>query len=181
MDKKTLPLMPKSAAVWLIDNSKLTFEQIAAFCGLHVLEIQNIADGEIAKGMMGMSPFTTGQITIESLKASEENSNLPLKLSEKYLRSISSLKPEKKKYTPLLRRRDKPDAILWLIKNCPSIKDLEIVKLVGTTKQTIESIKNGEYWNAANIRPRDPVLLGICTQIDLNKIVEKTNNRKLDN
>jgi hypothetical protein len=80
-----------------------------------------------------------------------------------------------------LRRRDKPDAILWLIKNCPSIKDLEIVKLVGTTKQTIESIKNGEYWNAANIRPRDPVLLGICTQIDLNKIVEKTNNRKLDN
>ncbi len=178
MEKKTLPLMPKSAAVWLIDNSTLTFKQIAHFCGLHELEIQNIADGETAKGMMGLSPITSGQITIEDLKAAEENSELFLNLSEKYLRSIASLKPDKKKYTPLLRRRDKPDAILWLIKNYPELKDLDIVKLVGTTKNTIESIRSSEYWNAPNIRPRDPVLLGICTQTDLNNIIAKANSRK---
>jgi hypothetical protein len=178
MDKKKLPLMPKAVAVWFIENSSITFKQIADFCGLHELEVQNMADGEISQSILGINPIIMGQITREDLEKCEKNPNLSLELSEKYLKSISSLKPVKKKYTPLARRRDKPDGILWLIKNYPEIKDLEITKLIGTTKRTIETIKSGEYWNAANARPRDPVLLGLCTQVDLDKIIEKSKNRK---
>ena len=178
MEKKKLPLMPKAAAVWFVDNSSLSFKQIADFCGLHELEIQNIADGETAQSIMGINPISTGQISREDLESCEKNPLLPLKLSDKYLKSISSLKPLNKKYTPLARRRDKPDGIMWLLKNSPEIKDLEIAKLIGTTKNIIESIKSGEYWNIANIRPRDPVLLGLCTQIDLDNILEKVKTRK---
>jgi hypothetical protein len=178
MEKKKLPLMPKAGAVWLVQNSSLTFKQIADFCGLHELEIQNIADGETAQGIMGINPIAAGQLTKEDLELCENNPLLPLKLSDKYLKSISSLKPLNKKYTPLARRRDKPDGIMWLLKNSPEIKDIEIAKLLGTTKNTIESIKSGEYWNIANIRPRDPVLLGLCTQVDLDNILDKVQARK---
>ncbi len=178
MNQIKSPLMPKACAVWLITNSSLTFKQIADFCGLHELEVQNIADGEIAQTILGINPITAGQITKEDLDACEKDSTLSLHLSEKYLKSISSLKPSNKKYTPLARRRDKPDGIMWILKNCPEIKDNEIVKLIGTTKKMIESIRNGEYWNLPNAKPRDPVLLGLCTQVDLDRVINKMNKSK---
>jgi hypothetical protein len=178
METKKLPLMPKATAVWLVENSSLTFKQIADFCGIHELEVQNIADGEIAQGIVGLDPITNGQITRSDLQESEKDQGLPLKLLDKYLKSISILKPANKKYTPLARRRDKPDGILWLLKNCPEMKDIEISKLIGTTKSMIESIRNGEYWNLTNMRPRDPVLLGLCTQIDLDRTIEKAKHRQ---
>ena len=178
METKKLPLMPKATAVWLVENSALTFKQIADFCGIHELEVQNIADGEIAQGIVGMDPINSGQITRKNLEDSEKDTSLSLKLLDKYIKSISILKPASKKYTPLARRRDKPDGILWLLKNCPEMKDIEISKLIGTTKSMIESIKSAEYWNLTNIRPRDPVLLGLCTQIDLDRAMEKARGRE---
>jgi hypothetical protein len=175
----TLPLMPKATAVWLIDNTSLSFDQIAEFCGLHPLEVQAIADGESARGIVGVNPILSGQITQADLKRAESNPNLPLKLSkdaEKH--NKAALKERSKgKYVPIARRQDKPDAIAWLLQNRPELSDNQIIKLVGTTKTTIDAVRNKEHWNSPNIRPRDPVLIGLCSQTQLDHICSAAHKR----
>ncbi|MCE2991563.1 MAG: DUF1013 domain-containing protein [Candidatus Jidaibacter sp.] len=166
------PLMPKATAVWLIENTTLTFEQIADFCGIHYLEVQGIADGDVAKGISGVDPIVAGQLTREELERCEKDPSAKLKLSESaakfnYAQSKNSTKG---KYTPVARRQDKPDAVAWILKNCPEISDAQIVKLIGTTKNTIESVRSKTHWNSQNIKPKDPVLLGLCSQSELDKI-----------
>lgn len=164
--------MPKATAVWLIENTSLTFEQIAEFCHLHLLEVQGIADGDVAKGIIGVDPIATGQLTREEIQRCEYNPNSYLKLSESVQKLIKEQKKQKQsaKYTPVARRQDKPDAVAWLIKNCPELSDNQITKLIGTTKTTIANVRDKSHWNAQNIRPRDPVLLGLCTQTELDKV-----------
>jgi hypothetical protein len=170
---KKLPLMPKATAIWLIDNTTLTFKQIADFCGMHELEVKGIADGEVAVGVIADNPITSGQLDKEEIQrcCKDPNAKLQLKLSNAY-ETVSKAKKKGAKYTPIARRQDKPDAIYWLIKNFPEIKDSTIIKLIGTTKSTVDAVRNRTHWNMANIRQRDPVLLGICSQTDLDKIVE---------
>jgi len=170
--KMSTPLMPKATAVWLIDNTTLTFEQIADFCGLHPLEIQGIADGEVSKGIMGVDPLNTGQLTSEEIKRCEADASLSLMLSEEAKRHLIVEKKSHKggKYTPVARRQDKPEAVAWLLKNCPELSDSQITKLIGTTKTTIESIRSKTHWNSSNINPKDPVLLGLCSQTELDKV-----------
>lgn len=178
---KKLPLMPKATAVWLIDNTTLTFKQIADFCGIHELEVKGIADGEVAVGVIADNPVTSGQIDKEEIErcSQDPNTKLQLKLSSAY-EAVSKTKKKGTKYTPIARRQDKPDAIYWLVKNFPEIKDSTIIKLIGTTKSTVDAVRNRTHWNMTNIRQRDPVLLGICSQTDLDKVVEsarvETNN-----
>jgi hypothetical protein len=166
------PLMPKATAIWLIENTTLTFEQIADFCGLHSLEVQGIADGEVAKGIIGIDPITAGQLTKEEISRCEQNPKLRLNLSEGAQRLMKEQAKQKKgaKYTPVARRQDKPDAVAWLLKHCPELNDSQIMKLIGTTKSTINSLRDKSHWNLQNIRPRDPVLLSLCTQTELDKI-----------
>lgn len=173
------PLMPKSTAVWLIENTTLTFEQIAEFCSLHPLEVQGIADGEVAKGIVGIDPITTGQITKDELNRCEKDAAARLKLSEEAKKFLMVEKKHKKggKYTPVARRQDKPEAVAWLLKNCPEINDSQITKLIGTTKNTINSIRDKTHWNTSNIKPKDPVLLGLCSQSELDKIFEIAKKR----
>ncbi|MSO13708.1 hypothetical protein h2es_0450 [Rickettsiales endosymbiont of Trichoplax sp. H2] len=168
------PLMPKATAVWLVENTSLTFDQIANFCGLHVLEVQGIADGEVAKGIKGVDPITHGQITSQELHKCEDDSNAQLTLSASAIKLMKEqeISNKKGKYVPVARRQDKPNAILWLLKNCPELTDAQISKLIGTTKNTINLIKNKTHWNYTNLRAKDPVLLGLCTQADLNYITE---------
>jgi len=165
-------LMPKATAVWLVDNTALTFDQIARFCSLHPLEVKTIADGEAAQGIKGLNPLTTGQLTREEISKGEENPEHKLQLA-----AAKIALPEKKRrgprYTPLSRRQDRPNAILWLVRNHPELKDTQISRLAGTTKSTIEQIRNRTHWNAANLTPMDPVTLGLCSQIDLDIEVEK--------
>jgi hypothetical protein len=170
---KKFPLMPKATAIWLIDNTTLTFKQIADFCGMHELEVKGIADGEVAVGVIADNPITSGQLDKEEIErcCKDPNAKLQLKLSNAY-ETVSKVKKKGAKYTPIARRQDKPDAIYWLIKNFPEIKDSTIIKLIGTTKSTVDAVRNRTHWNMANIRQRDPVLLGICSQTDLDKIVE---------
>ena len=170
---KKLPLMPKATAIWLIDNTTLTFKQIADFCGMHELEVKGIADGEVAVGVIADNPITSGQLDKEEIErcCKDPNAKLQLKLSNAY-ETVSKVKKKGAKYTPIARRQDKPDAIYWLIKNFPEIKDSTIIKLSGTTKATVDAVRNRTHWNMANIRQRDPVLLGICSQTDLDKVVE---------
>ena len=176
------PLMPKGTAVWLIDNTSLTFEQIAEFCGLHPLEIKGMADGEVASGIMGISPIGNGQVTQECIARCEKNPKLKLELTLKAQKYSTIESKRKSKYVPVARRGDKPDAIAWLLKNCQNIKDTQITKLIGTTKTTVEALKNKNHRDMANIRPRDPVLLGICLQSELDKLLEKTGvHEKTDN
>lgn len=175
-----LPLMPKATAVWLIDNTSLTFKQIADFCGMHELEVKGIADGDVAPGIVGIDPIIAGQLTLEEIKNCEQNANLKLKVKvDRFLEGIEK-KKKQTKYTPIARRQDKPDAIYWLVKNYPEIQDALVIKLIGTTKTTIEAIRNRQHWNMKNIRPRDPVLLGICTQIELNTLLESISKPKGD-
>jgi uncharacterized protein len=166
------PLMPKATAVWLIENTTLTFDQIAGFCGLHPLEIQGIADGEVAKGIVGIDPVTNGQLSVEEIKRCEQDEKLALRLSEDAIKHLIVEQKSHKggKYTPVARRQDKPEAVAWLLKNCPELLDSQITKLIGTTKATIDSIRNKTHWNAQNIKPKDPVLLGLCSQTELDKI-----------
>lgn len=173
--RKQLPLMPKATAVWLVDNTTLTFKQIAEFCGMHELEVKGIADGEVAKGVMGMDPTNNGQITKEELEKGQADTNhtLQLNVNEAYESVNNNNKKKTARYTPIARRQDKPDAIFWLVKNFPEITDAEIIKLIGTTKTTVESIRGRSHWNIKNMRPRDPVLLGICGQRELDRLVEK--------
>ena len=167
------PLMPKSTAVWLIDNTSLTFEQIAKFCNLHVLEVQGIADGEVAIGIQGKSPIIAGELTLEEINKCEKDNTLLLKIIEDKIPLSSDTKKKKRSFTPASRRVMIPDAIAWLTKHYPELKDSQIIKLVGTTKNTINSVKNREHWNMQNISPRDPVLLSLCKQTELSTAVSK--------
>jgi uncharacterized protein len=168
------PLMPKATAVWLLENTGLTFDQIADFCGLHVLEVHGIADGEVAKGIRGVNPITHGQITSDEISRCEEDSSARLKLSASAVKLMKEqeVNNKKSKYIPVARRQDKPNAIAWILKNCPEITDAQISKLIGTTKNTINLIRNKTHWNYSNLRAKDPVLLGLCTQADLNYVSE---------
>lgn len=167
-----LPLMPKATAVWLIENTTLSFEQIGDFCGMHALEVQGIADGEVAIGIVGKNPVENGQLSLEEIKRCEGNEKARLTLQDE-ARKYMDKRPKGGRYTPVARRQDKPDAISWLLKNCPELSDAHIVRLIGTTKSTIESIRSKSHWNSQNIKPKDPVLLGLCTQIDLEYAVDK--------
>ncbi len=172
------PLMPKATAVWLVDNTSLTFEQISHFCAMHPLEVKGIADGDVAQGIKGLDPVSTGQLTREQIEKAEENPELELTLLK-----TSHDAPERKKrrgprYTPLSRRQDRPDAIYWMVRNHPEISDAQISKLVGTTKPTIQTIRDRTHWNSANLKPIDPVALGLCTQTDLDEVVRKAAAKK---
>ena len=171
------PLMPKATAVWLVSNTSLTFEQIAAFCGLHVLEVKGIADGDVAQGIKGLDPVTSGQLTREAIEEAERDSSRDLHLAEPKV--IVPETPTRKgpRYTPVSRRQDRPNAVLWLLRNHPELKDSQIMRLVGTTKPTITQIRERSHWNAPNLTPQDPVTLGLCSQIDLDAEVKKAARR----
>jgi len=167
-------LMPKATAVWLVDNTALTFEQIAQFCTLHPLEVKAIADGESAQGIKGMDPVITGQLSRDEIAKAERDSNYRLKLQDPKVR-VPESKRKGPRYTPLSKRQDRPNAILWLVRNHPELKDAQISRLVGTTKSTIEQIRERKHWNSANLTPMDPVTLGLCSQIDLDLEVQRAS------
>ncbi|ACB93752.1 DUF1013 domain-containing protein [Beijerinckia indica] len=161
------PLMPKATAVWLVENTSLTFDQIADFCKLHPLEVKGIADGEVAAGIKGHDPITSGQLTREEIAHSEKNPSRALQLAQSKVR-LPETRRRGARYTPLSRRQDRPNAILWLVRNHPELKDAQIMRLVGTTKTTLQAIRNRTHWNSAALTPTDPVTLGLCTQMDLD-------------
>ncbi|MFD0915164.1 DUF1013 domain-containing protein [Pseudahrensia aquimaris] len=165
-------LMPKATAVWLVDNTALTFEQIANFCSLHHLEVKSIADGDSAQGIKGLDPVSTGQLSRDDIKAAEADPTKRLKLLDPKVR-VPELKKKGPRYTPVSRRQDRPSAILWLVRSHPELKDAQIIRLVGTTKTTIAAIRDRTHWNINNLQPLDPVTLGICSQIDLDFEVAK--------
>ena len=170
-------LMPKATAVWLVDNTSLSFDQIAEFCKLHPLEVKAIADGEAAQGIKGLDPISTGQLSRDELEKAQADTNYKLKLQESRIK-IPAAKRKRPRYTPVSKRQDRPNAIRWLLRNHPELKDSQIIRLVGTTKTTIESIREGSHWNAANLTPMDPVTLGLCTQIALDMEVQKANRNR---
>jgi uncharacterized protein len=173
----TKPLMQKATAVWLVDNTSLTFEQIAEFCGMHYLEIKGIADGDVAHGVRGKNPITAGELTRDEIKRGENNPNYKLRLAEAKV-EIPEIKVKKRpRYTPVSRRQDRPNAVLWLLRNHPELKDAQIMRLVGTTKPTIQQIRDRSHWNSANLQPQDPVTLGLCSQTDLDLEVQKGATR----
>jgi hypothetical protein len=167
-------LMPKATAVWLVDNTALSFEQIATFCKLHPLEVKAIADGESAQGIKGLDPIATGQLSRDEIVRAEGNPNHKLKISEPKVR-VPESKRKGPRYTPVSKRQDRPNAILWLVRNHPELKDAQISRLVGTTKSTIEQIRERTHWNSANLTASDPVTLGLCSQIDLDLEVERAS------
>lgn len=165
-----LPLMPKATAVWLVENTALTFEQIGDFCGMHPLEIQGIADGEVSGGIRGHDPIASGQLSSENIAECEKDADKHLELLSNAKQYIMQ-KAKGSRYTPVARRQDKPDAIAWIVKNYPAMTDGQIAKLVGTTKNTIVAVRSKSHWNSSNIKSRDPVLLGLCTQTHLDAAV----------
>ncbi|MBF8246672.1 MAG: DUF1013 domain-containing protein [Rickettsia sp.] len=168
------PLMPKSTAVWLIENTALTFRQIAKFCDIHELEVQAIADQKSYSGIIGISPIRNGQLSQAQIDKCSKEPTLDLIMEREYIiGSLEKRTAKKARYTPIIRRQDKPSAILWLINKFPQIDDNKIIKLIGTTRKTIESIRNKEHWNIVNIKPKDPVVLGLCSQHDLNELEKK--------
>ena len=171
-------LMPKATAVWLVDNTSMTFEQIADFCGLHPLEVKGIADGEVARDIRGADPIANGQLTREELDRAGANPKYRMKAQKS--RHAELLKPQKKapRYTPVSRRQDRPDAIAWFLRNHPEIADSQIAKLLGTTKATIDQVRNRTHWNSANIKPVDPVTLGLSTQLELDAIVRRAAEKR---
>ncbi len=171
----TLPLMPKATAVWLIENTSLTFEQIADFCGMHPLEVKGIADGEVAVGIIGMNPITNEQVSKEEIARCEQNPKATLHLSQHAQKHVKITNKKRKTahYTPIARRQDKPDAVAWFVRYYPTVTDQQIIKIIGTTKNTINSVKLRSHWNMTNIKPRDPVLLGLCSQTELESLLEK--------
>ena len=175
MDNK--PFMPKATAVWLVENTKISFKQIADFCALHELEVKGIADGDVAKGIKAYNPILAGQLTREEIEEASKDDNRPLTLNKKAL----DIKSQKKgqKYIPLSKRQDRPNAALWLIKNYPQLSDGQIGKLVGSTKNTVSLIKKNKYWNSSNLTPKDPVVSNLCSQIDIKNAADKAN-RKID-
>ena len=170
------PLMPMATAVWLVENTTLTFKQIAEFCKLHEVEVQGIADGEVAKGIKGYNPIISGQLSKEEIELSSNDENRPLNIKSTDI-EISNSEKKTKKYIPLSKRQDKPDSALWLIKNNSQLKDSQIAKLVGITKNSVTSIRNKNYWNFNNLNPKDPVALGLLTQKDLVEASEKAERR----
>jgi len=175
----TLPLMPKATAIWLVDNTALSFKQIADFCGMHELEIKGIADGEVGIGIKGLNPITNNQLAKEEIERCENNSDSELQIiiNEASLKTDQS--KTKNKYTPLSKRQDRPDAVYWLIRNHPELKDSQIARLVGSTKNTIDGIRNRTNWNMNNIRPQDPVGLGLCKQVELDEALAKAERSRI--
>jgi hypothetical protein len=165
-------LMPKATAVWLVENTTLSFEQIAEFCGLHPLEVQGIADGEVAIGIVGLDPVANGQVSMDEIERAQKDPSLHLKLLRQ---NIPQPLPRTKgpRYTPVSKRQDKPDAVAWLVRHHPELGDAAIARLIGTTKSTIAAVRDRTHWNSSNLKPRDPVLLGLCTQTDLNAAVAR--------
>ena len=170
------PLMPMATAVWLVENTTLTFKQIAEFCKLHEVEIQGIADGEVAKGIKPYNPIISGQLTKEEIELSSKDENRPLKISNSDI-EISNANKKIKKYVPLSKRQDKPDSALWLIKQHPQLKDSQIAKLIGVTKNSVTAIRNKNYWNYNNLNAKDPVAMGLFSQKDLINSIEKAERR----
>lgn len=171
-------LMPKATAVWLVDNTSLTFEQIADFCVLHPLEVKGIADGEVARDIRGADPIGNGQLSRDELDAAEKDASYRMKAQKS--RHAELLKPVKKapRYTPVSRRQDRPDAIAWFIRNHPEVSDSQLSRVLGTTKATIEQVRNRTHWNSANIKPVDPVTLGLSTQLELDAVVRKAADKR---
>ncbi len=166
------PLMPIATAVWLIDNTSLTFDQIAEYCGLHPLQVRGVADGDVGGGVRGIDPITTHQLTRDEIDKGQQDPDYKLKISQP--KTIVAERTRKgPRYTPVSKRQNRPDAIAWVVRNHPEIADAQIAKLLGTTKTTIQSVRDRSHWNSANLQPQDPVGLGLCTQIDLDTIVRK--------
>jgi len=165
--------MPKATAIWLVENTALTFKQIADFCGMHELEIKGIADGEVGMGIKGLNPISTNQLTKEEIDKAANDPEHSLELIQNEITIQTERDPKQKKYTPLSKRQERPDAISWLLRNHPELKDSQVAKLVGSTKNMVVSIKNKTNWNMSNIRPQDPVGLGLCKQVDLDEALEK--------
>ena len=172
------PLMPKATAVWLLDNTALSFDQIADFCKLHPLEVKAIADGDAAQGIKGMDPISTGQLSREEIERGEADPDYRLKLGESKVILPEAKKKKGPRYTPVSRRHERPSAILWLVRNHPELKDSQIMRLVGTTKTTIASVRERTHWNAAGLTPMDPVTLGLCSQIELDFEVQRAAKEK---
>ena len=171
-----VPLMPMATAVWLVENTTLTFKQISKFCNLHVVEVQGIADGEVAKGIMAYNPIISGQLTREEIDLASKDENKELEIKNTDI-EIATEDKKMKKDIPLSKRQDKPDSALWLIKHHSLLKDSQIAKLVGVTKNSVTSIKNKSYWNYNNLNPKDPVALGLFSQKDLIEAIEKAERR----
>ena len=171
-----VPFMPKATAVWLVENTTLTFKQIANFCKLHELEVKGIADGDVAKGIKAYNPILAGQLTREEIEKCSKDPNEDLKIIKK-IEEVQISERKKPKYTPLSKRQDRPDAILWLVKNYPELKDSQISKLVGSTKNTVSLIRKKNYWNFSSLREKDPVILGLCSQQIFEIALSKAKRR----
>jgi hypothetical protein len=171
-------LMPKATAVWLVDNTSLTFEQIADFCGLHPLEVRGIADGEVARDIRGADPIANGQLSREELDAAQKDAKYRMKAQKS--RHAELLKPVKKapRYTPVSRRQDRPDAIAWFLRNHPEVPDSQVARILGTTKATIDQVRNRTHWNSADLKPVDPVTLGLASQLELDAVVRKAADKR---
>src|SRR5947209_15020519 len=172
------PLMPKATAVWLVENTALSFDQIADFCKLHPLEVKAVADGDAAQGIKGLDPIQTGQLTREEIEKGEGDPAHRLRIADRKVRLPEPKRKKGPRYTPVSRRQDRPNAILWLLRNHPELKDSQIMRLVGTTKSTIQAIRDRTHWNAPNLSPLDPVTLGLCSQIDLDLEVQRAAKEK---
>jgi len=172
-----LPLMPKATAVWLVENTALTFEQIAEYTGMHELEVQAIADGEVAVGIVGVNPVAAGQLTAEEIARCEADPKARLKMTKSDI-PLPKARAKGARYTPVSKRQDRPDAISWILKHHPELTDAQISRLLGTTKATIASVRDRTHWNAANIKPQNPVTLGLCSEADLEKAVVLAQRRK---
>jgi len=172
------PLMPKATAVWLVEHTALSFDQVADFCKLHPLEVKAIADGDAAQGIKGLDPIQTGQLSREEIDKAEGEPDYRLKLLDPKVRLPVAKRKKGPRYTPVSRRQDRPNAILWLVRNHPELKDAQIMRLVGTTKSTIQSIRERTHWNAQTLQPMDPVTLGLCSQIDLDLEVHRAAKEK---
>ena len=172
------PFMPKATAVWLVQNTTLSFKQIANFCRLHELEVKGIADGDVAKGIKAYNPILAGQLTRDEIDVCSKDDKRDLKINKKNEEVVGSTERKKVKYTPLSKRKDRPDSVLWLVKNFPQLSDGQIAKLGGSTKGTVSLIRNRTFWNFSSLTARDPVILGLCTQINFEKAVGKANRRK---
>ena len=171
------PLMPKATAVWLVENTKISFKQIADFCNLHELEVKGIADGDVAKGIKAYNPILAGQLTRDEIEKASTDVNKPLILNKKKLNISSNPKKKTQKYIPLSKRQDRPDAVIWLIKNFPQLSDNQIAKLIGSTKNTVSLIRNKNYWNISNLSPKDPVVSNLCSQIDIKNAADKADQK----
>src|SRR6195256_1291528 len=174
----TAPLMPKATAVWLVENTALSFDQVAEFCKLPPLEVKAIADGDAAQGIKGLDPILTGQLSRDEIEKGVTDPHYRLKLLEPKVRLPEPKRKKGPRYTPVSRRQDPPNAILWLVRNHPELKESQIMRLVGTTKSTIQAIRERTHWNASQLQPLDPVTLGLCTQIDLDFEVHRANKEK---